>query len=69
MAEQKDFDSELQSIAAKCQIPREWLKMSADGTAQILPSETATYSDIICIVGELKARKVPMKDGYIAKVR
>lgn len=69
MAEQSDFNNEFQSIAEKCQIPREWLKMSADGFVQVLAPETATYGEMMCVLGELKARKIAMKVGYISKVR
>lgn len=69
MAEQRDFNNEFQSIAQKCQIPREWLDMSADGFVRVLAPETATYGEMMCVLGELKTRKIPMKVGYISTVR
>lgn len=65
LAEDKDWTPELQAIADKCGLPRGNLRW-VDGSVRWLKPETATYGQSMCVIGELRASAIPMKQGFVS---
>ena len=66
MSEGKDWAAELEATAEKCGIPPQQLQW-VDGAVRWIASETTSYEQGKCVFDELKARGVPMKQGYVRK--
>jgi hypothetical protein len=47
---------QLNEISAHCHSPRTWLYYNANGELHIKPSSTAKYTQVDCILSELKVR-------------
>ena len=65
MAEDKDWSADLRATATKCGVPVEHLQF-VDGAVRWVAPETTTYAQAKCVFDELKARGVPMKQGYVS---
>lgn len=65
LAESKDWPAEVQAVAKKCGVPSENLQF-VDGTARWIASEASSFEQVKCVFDELKARGVPMKQGYLS---
>lgn len=62
----KNWDTELKAIAEKCGIPPEQLQMSngmSNGSVRVITSKSLTYGQVICVVGELRVRSLPVALG------
>jgi hypothetical protein len=68
MAKDNDWSAELRATAEKCGIPTEQLQF-VDGSVRWIAPETTTYEQAKCVFDELKARGVPIKQGYVADGR
>jgi len=68
MAEDKDWTPELHAIADKCGLPRDNLKW-IDGSVRWLNPERATYGQSVCVIGEFRAKGIPMKQGLVSDGR
>ncbi len=64
MAEKKDWPAEVQAIAKKCGIPTKNLRF-VDGSVRWIAPEKSSYEQAECVFDELKARGVPMQQGYL----
>ena len=58
----ENWDAELTAIAEKCGIPPEQLQMS-NGSVRVIASKSLTYGQVICVVGELRVRSLPVALG------
>jgi hypothetical protein len=65
LAENKDWPAEVQAIAKKCGIPSENLQFVDGGVRWIAP-EASSFEQATCVFDELKARGVPMKQGFLS---
>lgn len=65
LADSKDWTPELHAIADKCGLPRDHLKW-IDGTVRWSNPEEATYGQSMCVIGELRAKGIPMKQGFVS---
>lgn len=68
MAESKDWSAEVEAIAEKCGIPPKNLRF-VNGSVSWIKPEKASYDQVMCVIDELKARGVPMQQGYVLNGR
>jgi hypothetical protein len=52
-------------ISTKCHTPRGWLRLGTGGSIMFTPPPNANYARIMCVLGEVKRRKVPLPTAYI----
>ena len=65
LANEKNWTPELNAIAEKCAVPPANLQW-VDGGVRWLETEKLTYEQAACVIGEMKARGVPTKQGFVA---
>ncbi|GAD50615.1 hypothetical protein NT2_10_00600 [Caenibius tardaugens NBRC 16725] len=65
LAEGKDWTPELEAIADKCGLPHDSLKW-IDGSVRWFKPESATYGQSMCVIGELRAKGIPIKQGFVS---
>ncbi len=68
VAESKDWSAEVEAIAEKCGIPPKNLRF-VNGSLRWIKPENASYDQAMCVIDELKARGVPMQQGYVLNGR
>ena len=55
----------LDAIAKACEVPRKWLSLGKDCSVQFGPPPDAEYADVVCVIGEMRVRHVPIKEGFV----
>ena len=68
LTQAKDWTAELQAIAKKCGVPEQRLQW-VDGAVRWSMPDDSSYDQAKCVLTEIKARGVPMKQGFIATPR
>jgi hypothetical protein len=68
VAESKNWSAEVEAVAEKCGIPPKNLRF-VNGSVRWIKPEKASYDQVMCVIDELKARGVPMQQGYVLNGR
>jgi len=57
------------AVAKQCHVPAGWTVIDPSQFVRIRPGNHATYGDIMCLIGELRRRHVPMAEARVGSVR